>query len=76
MWSTNFLDPGTHAEESAWARRAMSFLITVGGMLFFAVVVGFVVDAIRDRMEDMKRGKSSVAERGHYLVRLVPQPLR
>ena len=46
----------------------MSFIITVGGMLFFAIVVGFVVDAIRARMEALKRGKSSVVETNHYLL--------
>lgn len=67
---TYVADPGAHAQEFTWLRRAMSFSITVSGILLFAVVVGFVVDAIRARMEELKRGKSSVAERGHYLVRL------
>jgi len=62
------LDPGTHADEETMLRRILAFFITVGGMLFFAVVVGFVVDAIRARMEELKKGKSRVAERGHYLV--------
>ena len=69
MWCCVFAaDPGTHADEGSWLRRFVSFLITVGGMLFFAIVVGFVVDAIRDRMEALKRGKSEVVESDHYLI--------
>jgi len=70
LWEswTYVADPGTHADEGSWLRRVMSFFITVGGMLFFAIVVGFVVDAIRARMEELKRGKSAVVETGHYLI--------
>ena len=41
MWEswTYVADPGTHADEFTWLRRAMSFTITVSGILLFAVVV-------------------------------------
>lgn len=70
LWEswTYVADPGTHSDEVFPIRRTFSFFITVGGLLFFAVVVGFVVDGIRARMEELKRGKSSVVEEGHYLV--------
>lgn len=61
-------DPGTHAIEASWAGRVISFFITCGGILFFAALVGFVVDKIRSRMEELKKGKSRVIETGHYLI--------
>lgn len=58
------LDPGTHADEETMLRRILAFFITVGGMLFFAVVVGFVVDAIRARMEELKRESPELQSEG------------
>ena len=33
---------------------------TLFGILFFSVVVGFVVDAVRDKMDELKQGKTRV----------------
>ena len=61
-------DPGTHADESQLAGMLVSAGITVGGMIFFAVFVGLVTDAIGERVDELKRGRSRVIEEGHTLV--------
>lgn len=35
------------------------------GILYFSVIMGFVVDGIRDKMDSLKKGKSRVAEEKH-----------
>lgn len=46
----------------------MSFIISVAGMLFFAMIVGFIVDGIRERMDNLKKGHSVVVETGHFVL--------
>lgn len=38
------------------------------GILYFSVIMGFVVDGIREKMDSLKKGKSRVAE-DHHTVR-------
>lgn len=40
-------------------------LTTLVGILYFSVVMGFVVDGIRDKLDTLKKGKSIVAEENH-----------
>lgn len=40
-------------------------IITLIGIIYFSVIMGFIVDAIRDKMDSLKKGKSKVAEEGH-----------
>lgn len=61
-------DPGTHADEADWVGRSMAFVTTVAGIIFFAMVLGFTVDGIRERMDNLKKGRSRVVETNHYLI--------
>jgi hypothetical protein len=38
------------------------------GIFFFATVLGFVVDNVREIMENLKKGRTMVAENGHVLI--------
>lgn len=40
-------------------------MTTLVGILYFSVIMGFVVDGIRDKMDSLKKGKSRVAEDRH-----------
>lgn len=40
-------------------------MTTLVGILYFSVIMGFVVDGIRDKMDSLKKGKSRVAEENH-----------
>ena len=71
MWNawTFMADPGTHADSATtWPKKAAYFAIAAIGILFFGVILGFVVDAVREAMERLKKGRSTVVETGHVLV--------
>lgn len=40
-------------------------LTTLVGILYFSVVMGFVVDGIRAKLDTLKKGKSVVAVENH-----------
>ncbi|KAJ8564075.1 hypothetical protein ON010_g7269 [Phytophthora cinnamomi] len=48
--------------------RVIGVLVTLVGILYFSVIMGFVVDGIRDKMDMLKKGKSNVAEEKHTLL--------
>ena len=71
MWNawTYMADPGTHADKATtWPKKAAYFVIAAIGILFFGIILGFVVDAVREAMERLKKGRSTVVETGHVLV--------
>jgi hypothetical protein len=51
-----------------WGTRGLAIGIAWGGILFFAVVIGFIIDAIQEKMESLKKGKSNVVEEGHTVM--------
>merc|ERR1719356_2380402 len=61
-------DPGTHADQTNQARRIIGAFIAVIGIIFMAATLGMVVDVIREKMEALRQGKSSVVEKDHSLI--------
>ena len=61
-------DPGTHADETGWSNRLAGATVTVGGIMLSAVVIAFVVDGVRQRLDSLKQGRTMVVESNHYLV--------
>ncbi|CAK9031960.1 Ion channel CASTOR, partial [Durusdinium trenchii] len=61
-------DPGTHAEERSSLARAVALLLTIGGMLIFALMIGIIADGVSDLLDDLKKGRSRVIESGHTLL--------
>ncbi|DAZ99138.1 TPA: hypothetical protein N0F65_010222 [Lagenidium giganteum] len=70
LWQTwTFVaSTGSHAVLTEPAQRVLGALITIAGILYMAVVIGFVVDAIRAKMHSLKKGKSVIAEDHHVLI--------
>jgi hypothetical protein len=62
------MDPGTHVEMENWPARIFSILISWIGVVIFSILVGFVIDAVMEKMEDLKKGKSTVVETEHTLI--------
>lgn len=55
---THVADPGTHANApKGLLVRLVSFSITVGGMIIFALMIGIISDSIGDKVDDLKKGK-------------------
>jgi hypothetical protein len=64
LWQswTYVADPGTHADADGTLVRLVSFTITIGGMLVFALMIGIISESIGERVDDLKKGKSRVIE--------------
>jgi len=61
-------DPGTHSEEVGLLSRFVALLLTIGGMLIFALVIGIIADGVSDLLDDLKKGRSRVIESNHTLI--------
>jgi ion channel POLLUX/CASTOR len=48
--------------------RALGAALTVIGLLFASTLTGFVVDAVMEKMNDLRKGKAAVKEWGHTLL--------
>lgn len=62
-------DPGTHADApEGFLVRFVSFCITVGGMLVFALMIGIISDYIGNKIDELKKGSSRVIESNHTVM--------
>ncbi|GMH15001.1 hypothetical protein Nepgr_016842 [Nepenthes gracilis] len=61
-------DSGNHADRVGIGPRIVSIIISSGGMLIFAMMLGLVSDAISEKMDSLRKGKSDVIERNHILI--------
>eukprot|EP00250_Pteridium_aquilinum_P011030 c19793_g1_i1 orf=1410-3884(-) len=65
---TYVADSGNHADSVGLGPRIVSVSISIGGMLIFALMLGLVSDAISEKVDSLRKGKSEVIERGHTLI--------
>ncbi|XP_058215030.1 ion channel DMI1-like isoform X2 [Rhododendron vialii] len=70
LWQswTFVADSGNHADIVGARPRIVSVSITSGGMLIFAMMLGLVSDAITERVDSLRKGKSEVIESNHILI--------
>ncbi|PKA54947.1 putative ion channel POLLUX [Apostasia shenzhenica] len=61
-------DSGNHAEMVGLGPRFVSVSISSGGMLIFAMMLGLVSDAISEKVDSWRKGKSEVIEKNHILI--------
>jgi voltage-gated potassium channel Kch len=62
------LDPGTFSGDTGWPLRATMLLVTLLGVLIGGSLIGLIVAAVDTRIEQLRRGRSVVVERGHTLI--------
>ena len=66
---TYVVDPGAQADApSELVPRTVSLIVTLGGLLVFALLIGIVGESIGEKLDDFKMGKSRVFESGHTLM--------
>lgn len=70
MWQawTYVADAGNHADSKGMGPRIVSVTISFGGMLIFALMLGLVSDAISEKVDSLRKGRSEVIESRHTLV--------
>ncbi|KAJ1286420.1 hypothetical protein BS78_03G350600 [Paspalum vaginatum] len=61
-------DSGNHADQVGLGPRIVSVSISSGGMLVFATMLGLVSDAISEKVDSWRKGKSEVIETNHILI--------
>ncbi|KAK8474093.1 hypothetical protein V6N13_102973 [Hibiscus sabdariffa] len=61
-------DSGNHADSVGIGPRIVSVSISSGGMLIFAMMLGLVSDAISEKVDSLRKGKSEVIEKNHMLI--------
>jgi voltage-gated potassium channel Kch len=62
------LDPGTFSGDSGWGLRIVTLLVTLLGVIIGAALIGLIVAAVENKLDDLRRGRSFVVERGHTLI--------
>ena len=62
------LDPGTMGGDEGWSFRFLMLLVTVGGLLIVASLIGIVSGAFDRKVEELRKGRSRVLERDHTLI--------
>lgn len=70
LWQswTFVADSGNHAEVVGMGPRIVSVSISAGGMLIFAMMLGLVSDAISEKVDSLRKGRSEVIESNHILI--------
>ncbi|HSJ43158.1 MAG TPA: hypothetical protein VK923_00560 [Euzebyales bacterium] len=61
-------DPGTMAADVGWGRRVLALLVTIFGILIAGTLIGLIANGVEQRVEAMRRGRSTVVETGHVVV--------
>ncbi|XP_034924677.1 ion channel CASTOR isoform X2 [Populus alba] len=65
---TFIADSGNHANTEGIGPRLVSVSISFGGMLIFAMMLGLVSDAISEKFDSLRKGRSKVVEQNHTLI--------
>ncbi|XP_068480611.1 ion channel CASTOR-like isoform X2 [Phaseolus vulgaris] len=65
---TYVADSGNHASSQGIGPRLVAISISFGGMLIFAMMLGLVSDAISEKFDSLRKGKSEVVEQNHTLI--------
>ncbi|GLT97042.1 hypothetical protein SLE2022_146280 [Rubroshorea leprosula] len=61
-------DSGNHADRAGTGARIVSISVSSGGMLIFAMMLGLITDAISEKVDSLRKGKSEVIEKNHVLI--------
>jgi ion channel POLLUX/CASTOR len=62
------LDPGTMGGDEGWLFRILMLIITVGGLIIVASLIGIISGAFDSKVEDLRKGRSRVLESDHTLI--------
>lgn len=65
---TYLADSGNHTNSEGIGPRLVSVSISFGGMLIFAMMLGLVSEAISEKFDSLRKGRSEVVEQNHTLI--------
>lgn len=61
-------DAGTMADDAGWPLRIVALLVTLGGIFIVSTLIGTITSGMESSIEEMRKGRSRVVERGHTLI--------
>jgi ion channel POLLUX/CASTOR len=63
------IDPGNvGGDAGSWAYLLTMLTVTAGGILVFSTLIGVIFTGIEQKLEDLRKGRSFVVERGHTVI--------
>jgi voltage-gated potassium channel Kch len=62
------LDPGTMGGDQGWFFRILMLIVTIGGLIIVASLIGIVSGAFDAKVEELRKGRSRVLESDHTLI--------
>ncbi|MEO8095166.1 MAG: NAD-binding protein [Pseudolysinimonas sp.] len=62
------LDPGTMGGDEGWVFRILMLIITIGGLIIVASLIGIISGAFDSKVEELRKGRSRVLETDHTLI--------
>ena len=62
------LSSGSIREDEGWTYRAAMLVVTIGGLIVVAVLIGIVTTALESRVRQLRAGRSRVLETGHTVI--------
>lgn len=62
------LDPGTMGGDQGWYFRILMLIITIGGLIIVASLIGIISGAFDSKVEELRKGRSKVLESDHTLI--------
>ena len=62
------LDSGSFASDTAWPTRILALLVTLAGIFVAGSLIGLIANAVDQKVEELRRGRSAVVEAGHSLI--------
>ena len=70
LWSSlmRTLDPGTMGGDQGAPFRAAMLVVTIGGLIVVASLIGVVSNAFDTKVEELRKGRSTVLEKNHTLI--------
>lgn len=70
MWESlmRTLDPGTMGGDTGAGFRAAMLVVTIGGLIIVASLIGIVSGAFDAKVADLRKGRSRVLEKDHTLI--------
>ncbi len=62
------LDPGTMGGDEGWMFRILMLIITIGGLIIVASLIGIISGAFDSKVDELRKGRSRVLEHEHTVI--------
>jgi hypothetical protein len=62
------VDAGTFAGDTSWPTRLLGLVVTVAGIFIAGSLIGLIANAVDQRIEELRKGRSNVIESDHTVI--------